>query len=78
MSDEKKIIISGIDIGTSKICAVIASWSENQPFEILGIGQAPSLGLKKGVVVNINETASSIKKAIDLKPDFAMAHANLI
>lgn len=65
MSDEKKIIISGIDIGTSKICAVIASWSENQPFEILGIGQAPSLGLKKGVVVNINETASSIKKAID-------------
>ncbi len=64
MSDDKKLIISGIDIGTSKIVALIAGWSEDKPIEILGIGTAPSTGLKRGIVVNINDTANSIKEAI--------------
>lgn len=64
MSDDKKMIFSGIDIGTSKIVALIASYSEGKPIEILGIGQAPSNGLKRGIVVNINDTANSIKEAI--------------
>ncbi len=66
MKDETKRIISGIDIGTSKIIAIIAEWSEKNPVEILGVGSAKSTGMKKGVVVNINDTVTGIRKAVDI------------
>jgi len=64
MKDENKRIITGIDVGTTKICVVIAAYTEGQPFEILGVGHSHTSGLKKGVVININDTVESIKSAL--------------
>ena len=46
-------IVVGLDIGTTKVCAVVASVDEMQKINILGVGKAPSDGLNRGVVVNI-------------------------
>ena len=57
-------LIVGLDIGTTKMCAVVG---EVQPdsIEIIGIGSHPSEGLRKGVVINIEKTVNSIKEAIE-------------
>ncbi|MBN2039904.1 MAG: cell division protein FtsA [Spirochaetes bacterium] len=55
----------GLDIGTTKTCAVIGFMNENNQVEVVGVGVAPSKGLKNGVVVNIDNTAASIVKAIE-------------
>ncbi|MGD8369897.1 MAG: cell division protein FtsA, partial [Desulfobacterales bacterium] len=57
-------IIVGIDIGTTKICAVVGEASGRE-VNIIGIGTHPSIGLRKGVVVNIESTVESIKKAVE-------------
>ena len=60
----KKIeFISAIDIGTTKIVALIACKTDDGRFEILGLGNAPSSGVKRGVVVHIDETVSAIELA---------------
>ncbi len=59
----KDEIIVGLDIGTTKICAVVGMVSDGV-VEILGTGSHPSEGLRKGVVVNIETTVESIKKAV--------------
>jgi cell division protein FtsA len=59
----KKEFISAIDIGTTKIVAMIARKTGNGKFEILGMGNAPSNGVKRGVVVHIDETVSAIELA---------------
>jgi cell division protein FtsA len=53
----------GLDVGTTKVCAVVADVSREEA-EILGIGAAPSQGLRKGIVINIDATVDSIKKAV--------------
>ncbi|MBP6870251.1 cell division protein FtsA [Candidatus Babeliales bacterium] len=58
-------IITAIDIGTTKICVLIARKLSQDQVEILGVGRAPSYGLSKGVVVDIAKTVSSIKQAVD-------------
>ncbi len=64
---EDKKIISGIDIGTTKIAVVIAEWNKkNDEISILGVGESPSYGLKKGIVVNMDQTVKSINEAISL------------
>jgi cell division protein FtsA len=66
MGDRKMAgeIIVGLDIGTTKICAVVG---EVRPdgIEIIGMGSHPSEGLRKGVVVNIEQTVNSIKEAVE-------------
>jgi cell division protein FtsA len=57
-------IIVGLDIGTTKICAVVGEVSGNE-INIIGIGSHPSVGLRRGVVVNIEATVESIKKAVE-------------
>lgn len=57
-------IIVGLDIGTTKICAVVGEISGGK-INIIGIGTYPSIGLRKGVVVNIESTVESIKKAVE-------------
>jgi cell division protein FtsA len=57
-------IIVGLDIGTTKICAVVGAVS-GKDINIIGIGTHPSIGLRKGVVVNIESTVESIKKAVE-------------
>ena len=58
-------IIVGLDIGTTKTCAVIGFLNENSQVEVAGVGTAFSKGLKNGVIVNIDETSASIVKAIE-------------
>ena len=57
-------IIVGLDIGTTKICAVVGELKPGG-IEIIGIGSHPSEGLRKGVVINIEKTVNSIKEAIE-------------
>jgi cell division protein FtsA len=64
MSKETRDLIVGLDIGTSKIVATIAELDAEGNLSILGIGSQESTGLKKGMVVNIEATVSSISRAI--------------
>jgi cell division protein FtsA len=57
-------VIVGLDIGTTKICSVVGEKSGDK-VNIIGIGTSPSIGLRKGVVVNIESTVDSIKKAVE-------------
>ena len=57
-------IVVGLDIGTTKICAVVGEVTGRE-INIIGIGTHPSIGLRKGVVVNIESTVDSIKKAVE-------------
>jgi cell division protein FtsA len=63
----KPNLIVGLDIGTTKICAIVGEIKEDPPgrADIIGIGTSPSRGLRKGVVVNIESTVESIKKAVE-------------
>lgn len=58
-------IVVGLDIGTTKICAIVAEVTEEGAVNIIGVGSSPSRGLRKGVVVNIESTVESIKKAVE-------------
>jgi len=57
-------LIVGLDIGTTKICCVVGELSQGD-VNVIGIGTHPSIGLRKGVVVNIEATVDSIKKAVE-------------
>ncbi len=63
MQEEGKIIV-GLDIGTTKICAIVGEVARGE-INIIGLGTAPSRGLRKGAVVNIESTVESIKKAVE-------------
>ncbi len=60
----KDKLVAGLDIGTTKICVLIARVKQGEDFEILGVGTAPSQGLKKGVISDIKKTSSMIKAAV--------------
>jgi cell division protein FtsA len=62
---ESKNLIVGLDIGTSKIVAIVAEVKPDGRLEIIGMGQHPSRGLKKGVVVNIESTVTAIQRALE-------------
>ena len=57
-------IIIGLDIGTTKVCAVVAGADENGRINILGVGRSPSDGMMRGVVTHIDRTISSISNAV--------------
>jgi len=59
----RKDLLIGLDIGTTKVCALIAKIKENK-FEIIGIGKSFSQGLSKGMIVNIEEASRGIEKAV--------------
>ena len=61
---ERNLIV-GLDIGTSKVAAIVGELTSDGNIEIIGIGTTPSRGLKKGVVVNLESTVQSIQKAIE-------------
>lgn len=60
-----KQMIVGLDIGTSKVVAIVGEVNHENKIDIVGIGSQPSRGLKKGVVVNIESTVHSIQRAIE-------------
>ncbi|HEY8218655.1 MAG TPA: cell division protein FtsA [Methylobacter sp.] len=61
---ERNLIV-GLDIGTSKVAAIVGEITSDGNIEIIGIGSTPSRGLKKGVVVNLESTVQSIQRAIE-------------
>lgn len=61
----KDHIIVGLDIGTTKICAIVSEVTEDGAVNIIGVGSSQSRGLRKGVVVDIESTVESIKKAVE-------------
>jgi len=61
---KKDRYIVGLDIGSSKTCALIAEWDEQQP-RFLSLGAAESKGLRRGMIVNLEATVSSIRRAIE-------------
>lgn len=62
--DDKRIIV-GLDIGTSKVTAIVGEYQDDGEIEVVGFGMHPSKGLKKGVVVNIEATVNSIQRAVE-------------
>ena len=64
-SRDSNDLIVGLDIGTSKIVAIVAQMLPDGRYEIVGLGQHESKGLRKGVVVNIEHTVQSIQKALE-------------
>jgi cell division protein FtsA len=69
--------IAGLDIGTTKTCAIIAA---NGPdgLEIIGVGEAPSLGMRKGVVIDLEETVKSIEAATERAERMAGLHVSQV
>ena len=63
-STEKRLIV-GLDIGTSKVVAIVGEVGADDTVDIIGIGSHPSRGMKKGVVVNIESTVASIQRAVE-------------
>ena len=57
-------LVVGLDVGTTKICAVIAQPRAGGGLDVVGVGAAPSRGLRRGVVVNIDSTVEAIKQAV--------------
>ena len=56
--------VMGLDVGTTKVCAIIGEQDPDGSLSILGVGSTPSLGLKKGIVIDTDQTIDSIQKAI--------------
>ena len=61
---EKELIV-GLDIGTSKVVAIVGEVQDDGELEVIGFGSHPSRGLKRGVVVNIEATVNSIQRAVE-------------
>ncbi len=68
---EQEKIVVGLDIGTTKICAIVGRKNEFGKLEVLGMGKAESEGVIKGIVVNIDKTVMAIEKAIKEASDIA-------
>jgi len=65
---EQDHIAVGLDIGTTKIVAMIGRYNEYGKMEVLGIGKSKSLGVHRGVVNNITQTIQSIQQAVEPAP----------
>jgi len=79
MAKEYKDLVIGLDIGTSKVMAVVAEVLPDGSLKIAGLGIAPGNGLKRGVVVNIDATVQSIQQALkeaELMADCKIVHVN--
>ncbi|MBK5968225.1 MULTISPECIES: cell division protein FtsA [Thiorhodovibrio] len=65
MSRRRENLVVGLDIGTSKVAALVGEIKADDSIEIVGLGSHPSRGLKKGVVVDIESTVQSIQRAVE-------------
>ena len=73
-------IIVGLDIGTTKIACIVGRRNENGKIDILGYGRSDSIGVKRGMVSNIEDTVNSIKKAVEeasVRSDVDIKHVNI-
>jgi cell division protein FtsA len=58
-------ILAGLDIGTTKICVIVAEVDETNQVNVVGVGTVPSEGLRRGIVVNLEKTVHSISRAVE-------------
>lgn len=65
LQSERGKLVVGLDIGTSKVVAIVGQRTPEGELEIIGLGSHPSRGLKKGVVINIESTVQSIRRAVE-------------
>lgn len=75
---QEKNWLVALDIGTSKVVALVADITEEGQLEILGVGVSPSRGLKRGAVVNIDATVSSIRQAVEDAENTAGCQINAV
>jgi len=75
--DDEKLVV-GLDIGTSKVLAIVGELSPTGEVEIIGVGHHPSRGMKKGVVVNIESTVQSIQRAVEEAELMAGCHVHSV
>ncbi|MCK4273507.1 MAG: cell division protein FtsA, partial [Dehalococcoidales bacterium] len=61
---KRRNVVASIDVGTTKICTILADVSDGGSPRVVGVGVAPSRGLHKGLVVNINEARESIRDSV--------------
>ncbi|KPL12900.1 hypothetical protein AMJ85_00895 [candidate division BRC1 bacterium SM23_51] len=61
---KKARIVTGLDVGTTKVCALIGQADEDSHLRILGVGSSPSHGLRKGIVVDIDRTVQAVQQAV--------------
>src|SRR5258706_13613994 len=61
----ERTVVVGLDVGTSKVVALVGELTSDGAIEIIGLGSQPSRGLKKVVVVNIESTVQSIQRAVE-------------
>ena len=71
---ETKSLLVALDIGTSKIVAIVAELQADGNLKVVGLGQHPSRGLKKGVVVNIDSTVQAIQRLAGIDDQHDVAH----
>lgn len=72
----KEEMLVGLDIGTKKVCTIIGELGEEDQIEIIGMGAAPSLGVKKGVIIDLDEAIQSVKQSIESSERMAGARIN--
>jgi cell division protein FtsA len=63
--------VMGLDVGTTKVCAIIGQQDDDSSLSVLGVGSTPSLGLKKGIVIDTDQTVESIQKAVQKASNIA-------
>ena len=78
MGARRRDFVVGLDIGTTKICAVVAEQDSKGVPCVIGVGITPSYGLRKGIVVNLESTTDSVEKAIELAEDMARIEINSV
>ncbi len=71
-------LLVGLDIGTSKVAAIVGEFRSGDELEVIGIGISPSKGLKKGVVVNLESTVHSIQRAVEEAELMAGCHIKAV
>jgi cell division protein FtsA len=62
---KKDELVVGLDIGTAKVCTVIGELSEDNQIEIISVGTSPSLGVKRGVIIDLDQGIQSVKQSIE-------------
>jgi len=57
-------LLTAVDVGTTKICTLVAEMTSETEFEIIGVGLEPARGMRKGVVVNVDEAGAAIRESV--------------
>ncbi|MBF0136354.1 MAG: cell division protein FtsA [Magnetococcus sp. DMHC-1] len=78
MAKQDQNLIIGLDIGTTKICCIVADQQQDGRLDIIGIGTHPSRGLRKGVVIDIDSTVESMRMAVEEAEMMAGVEINMV